>query len=333
MSKGSILVTGGAGFIGSIANKKLAEAGYETVVLDNLSHGDRRAVTQGTFIQGDIADTSLLNRIFQEHRFRAVFHFAALIDVGESVLRPMIYYQNNIFGTLNLLKVMAGHGVKQFIFSSSAAVYGIPKDIPVKETTRCEPINPYGETKLKIEEILKELDEQLKFRSCSLRYFNAAGGDHTGKIANYKAKESNLIPVALRTLLNPSKKVTIYGTDYATPDSTCVRDYIHVDDLVDAHLLALDYLEKGGSTAIYNLGNGSGFSVRQVLNAIDKVTGKKLNVVEGERRMGDPPSLIADSSKARKELGWQPKFPDLETIVGDAWKALLAGQQTTSAKA
>lgn len=332
MSKGTILVTGGAGFIGSVANKKLAEAGYDTVVLDNLKHGDRRTVVRGIFIEGDIEDSALLTKIFKEHPIKAVLHFAALIDVGESVLRPVMYFQNNVFGTLNLLKIMVGHGVKRFIFSSSAAVYGIPVEVPVKETTPCHPINPYGESKFKVEQILKELDEQLNLRFCALRYFNAAGGDHSGEIKNYKARDNNLIPVALRTLLDPEKSLTIFGTDYATPDGTCVRDYIHVNDLVDAHIKALEYLEKGGTSASYNLGNGSGYSVRQVLDAVEKVTQRKLKIVEGERREGDPPALIADSSKAHKELGWKPQFPDLETIVGDAWNALTAGQQITASK-
>lgn len=332
MSKGTILVTGGAGFIGSVANKKLAEAGYDTVVLDNLKHGDRRAVVRGTFIEGDIENEALLQKIFKEHPIKAVLHFAALIDVGESVLRPVMYFQNNVFGTLNLLKIMVGHGVKRFIFSSTAAVYGIPVEVPVKETTPTHPINPYGESKLKVEQILKELEGQLNLRYCAFRYFNAAGGDHTGEIKNFKAAESNLIPVALRSLLENDKPLTIFGTDYATPDGTCIRDYIHVDDLVDAHIKALEYLENGGTSATYNLGNGNGYSVRQVLDSVERVTQRKLKVVDGGRREGDPPALIADSSKAHKELGWKPRFPDLDTIVSDAWNTLSAGQQITSSK-
>lgn len=332
MSKGSILVTGGAGFIGSIANAKLIEAGYDTVILDNLSSGDRRSVKKGTFVEGDISDDAILTKIFKEHPVKAVLHFAAFTDVGESVLRPIKYFQNNVFGTLNLLKIMAGHGIKKFIFSSSAAVYGIPNEIPVKETTPCNPINPYGESKLKIEQILQELDQQLNLRYCSLRYFNAAGGDHAGIIKNYKAKENNLIPVALNALLTPGKEITIFGTDYKTADGTCIRDYIHVDDLVDAHIKALENLEKGNPSAIYNLGNGNGFSVRQVLNAIEKITKKKLKIVEGPRRQGDPPTLIADSSKAQKELGWKPRFTDLETIVEDAWKAMSESCQPEAAR-
>lgn len=322
MKPKSILVVGGAGYIGAHVNKMLDQAGYQTVVFDNLSTGCREAVTHGTFVQGDMADTKALDALFHSQRFDAVMHFAALIDVGESIVEPAKYYINNVSNTLNLLEAMRRHKVNKFVFSSTAAVYGIPHQQRIDENHPCQPINPYGKSKWMVEQMLRDLDQAYGLKSCSLRYFNAAGGDPEGEIKNYKSKESNLIPIALRSLLNPTGTLTIFGTDYATPDGTCIRDYIHVSDLGNAHILALEHLLREKPSAYYNLGNGQGFSVREVLGAVERVTGKILNVVEGARRPGDPPVLVADARKAMHELGWQPRYASLDTMVKHAWQAL-----------
>jgi UDP-glucose 4-epimerase len=319
----TVLVVGGAGYIGSHVTKMLHEVGYNTVVLDNLSRGNRKAVTQGTFIEGDIADNACLETLFKDHKIDAVMHFAALIDVGESIVNPSQYYANNVAATLNLLNAILRHSIKTFIFSSTAAVYGIPLENPIPETHPCKPINPYGESKLFVEKILRDYDQAYGLKSCCLRYFNAAGGDPDGEIKNYKSKESNLIPIALRSLLNPQSKLTIYGSDYPTPDGTCIRDYVHVCDLATAHITAMEQLMQGQPSSIYNLGTGQGFSVREVIHAIEKVTDKKLNIIEGQRRPGDPPILVADAQRAKKELHWKPRFSSLETMIDHAWKSLI----------
>lgn len=317
----TVLIVGGAGFIGSHVNKMLHQAGYKTVILDNLSSGDRRAVTHGIFIEGDIADTRCLNHIFQTYPIAAVLHFAALIDVGESILNPAGYYQNNVAATLNLLDAMRNHRINIFIFSSTAAVYGVPQENLISEQHPCRPINPYGESKLMVEKILRDYDHAYGFKSCCLRYFNAAGGDPEGEIKNFKKKESNLIPIALQSLTKPEGTLTIFGTDYPTSDGTCVRDYIHVWDLAAAHIKAMEKLMAGSNSSFYNLGNGSGFTVREVISAVEKTTGKKLKVLEGGRRPGDPPILVADANKAKKELNWQPVYPSLELMVKHAWES------------
>lgn len=321
MSRGHILVVGGAGFIGSHVNQMLHESGYQTIVFDNLSRGFRQAVSQGVFIKGDMHDTSLLHHLFTEYKIQAVMHFASFIDVGESVTNPLKYYLNNVSGTLQLLQVMSQHEVKAFIFSSSAAVYGIPEMSYINESHPCKPINPYGKSKLLIEDILHDIEIAHGIRSCSLRYFNAAGGDPKGCIKNYRQQESNLIPKILRHI-QKAKAVKIYGTNYPTPDGTCIRDYIHVADLGSAHITAMEQLIQGGPSTIYNLGNGKGFSVKEVLATAGQITGKKIEVLEDARRAGDPPILVADSAKAKQFLNWKPQYPALEKIIADAWKAM-----------
>lgn len=314
----SLLVTGGAGFIGSHFVKKASLAGYHVVTFDNLSTGLKENVKYGTLIQGDLADTHALNAIFGSHHFDAVVHFAASIDVAESSADPLKYYDNNVSNTINLLKSMRLHNVQNLIFSSTAAVYGQSKTNPISENHPCQPINPYGETKLIVEKLLADCDLAYGLKSICLRYFNAAGGDPEKELVTQKSKHSHLIPLLLKSLKSSFHPITVYGTDYPTPDGTCVRDYIHVEDLASAHLLALEKLLKGGPSATYNLGNGKGYSVKEVIAAAENVTGKKANVILGERRPGDPPALVADPSKARQELGWLPQYPLLEEIVRDA---------------
>ena len=322
MRQNCILVTGGAGFIGSQVNKQLHQAGYSTVILDNLSCGNRESVIKGHFIQGDIDDGLLLKKIFRDFPIDIVMHFAAFLDVGESVKSPLKYYENNVAKTLKLLEAMLESNVKKLIFSSSAAIFGYPLEVPLKESHPTQPINPYGSSKLMVEKILQDFDSAYDLKSCSLRYFNAAGGDPDGEIKNYKMQDSNLIPLALRSLKESNRSLTVFGTDYPTQDGTCVRDYIHIYDLAEAHIAAMQHLLAGNPSSQYNLGNGQGFSVREVLNTIEKVTGKSLPIIEGERRPGDAPVLIADASKAHRELQWKPQFPDLPIIVEHAWKAL-----------
>lgn len=318
----TILVVGGAGFIGSHINKMLDEAGYQTIVLDNLSTGHRDAVTRGTFIEGDMSNTPLLDKLFSENKIEAVMHFAAYIDVGESVAYPYKYYHNNVANTLNLLHSMQRHGVKTFIFSSTAAIFGIPEADLISEEHPCHPINPYGASKLMVEKILRDFDHAYNLRYCSLRYFNAAGGDPDGEIKNFKKQESNLIPIILRSLKNGDGTMTINGSDYNTRDGTCIRDYIHICDLGKAHITAMEQLFSGASSSCYNLGNGQGFSVKEVICAVEKVTNLKVNALKGKRRPGDSPILLANSKKAQKELDWTPQFPELSIIIDHAWKAL-----------
>lgn len=311
-----VLITGGAGFIGSHVNLMLNEAGFETFIFDNLSRGSPKAVIAGTLIEGDLLDEQALSQAFLSHKFDAVLHFAALIDVGESFEKPLSYYRNNVQGTLNLLHAMKNASVDKLIFSSTAALYGYPEEIPIKEDHPIHPINPYGRSKMMIEKILADSS----FRYISLRYFNAAGGDPHGILKNYKKKESNLIPLVVRAA-KEGRTLSIYGEDYETKDGTCIRDYIHVYDLATAHLLALGRLDQGES-AVYNLGNGQGFSVKEVIETAEKVTRKNIPYVIKERRPGDPAILIADSTKAKKELNWQPLYGHLEKIILDAWNAL-----------
>lgn len=322
MDKKKVLVVGGAGFIGSHVNKMLNQAGYETVVYDNLSQGNRQAVTRGLFIEGDIGDESELDVLFKQHQFDGVMHFAALIDVGESVRAPAKYYINNVVNTIKLLEAMRQHQVNFFVFSSSAAVYGIPAKEHILELDPCLPINPYGQTKLMAEKILQDYAHAYGLKFISLRYFNAAGGDPEGEIKNYKKKEHNLIPIILHALMDKDYTATIYGTDYPTFDGTCVRDYIHVCDLGSAHIKALKNLWDGAPSNVFNLGNGQGYSVKQVIAAVEKVTSIPIRVIEGQRRAGDPPFLLANSDKARNKLQWTPAYPGLETIISDAWNAL-----------
>lgn len=312
----NILITGGAGFIGSHVNLLLNEAGFNTIVFDNLSKGSLRAVKGGTFIEGDLFD---IQTVFKKHRIDAVLHFAAFTDVGESVQDPLLYYRNNFTGTLKLLEAMKEFGVDKLIFSSTAAVYGIPAKLPILETAPISPINPYGHSKAMIEQVLDDLNPQIK--SIRLRYFNAAGGDPHGILKNHKVKENNLIPLLLKGFKS-GKQLTVFGNDYDTPDGTCIRDYIHVYDLATAHLLALEALFSGHPTSVYNLGNGQGFSVLEVIESAEKVLKQKIPYTIGPRRPGDPARLIADSQKASAELRWKPRYPELNKIILDAWGAL-----------
>lgn len=317
-----ILVIGGAGFIGSATVKVLQDAGYQTTVFDNLSQGDKRTVFQGEFIEGDLCRPEDIASLFKGRHFDAVLHFAALTDVGESHENPLRYYKHNVSYTLNLLEEMIKNDIRHFIFSSTAALFGIPIQAMVDESHPCNPISPYGESKLIVEKVLKDMSASHYFSYCSLRYFNAAGGDPSGRIKNYKKKENNLIPLIIKSLKSGDSSISIFGTDYPTKDGTCIRDYIHVTDLAHAHLQAMEKLLQGASSTCYNLGNGAGFSVKEVIAAVERVTGQKLTVDEKERRPGDPPILVANAAKARRELNWQPKFPDLDTIIRHAWQAL-----------
>lgn len=319
MSRNPILIVGGAGFIGSQINKMLAQAGYNTVVLDNLVSGGRDNVVRGTFVEGDMGDRALLDSLFSRYSFEAVIHFAALIDVGESMAHPERYYENNVDKTECLLQAMLRHQVKKLVFSSTAAVYGLPQQEKVTEEHPTAPINPYGESKLRAENRMRALDAH-GLRSCIFRYFNAAGGDPEGEIKN-RMVQSNLIPRALRSLSRPDGVIQIFGTDYPTPDGTCIRDYIHVSDLGKAHIVALKRLLEGHSSCCYNLGLGEGFSVREVLRSVERVTNRKLHLVEVGKRAGDPPRLVADPARAKKELGFAPSY-DLDAMVAHAWKAL-----------
>ncbi|MCE2982176.1 MAG: UDP-glucose 4-epimerase GalE [Parachlamydia sp.] len=320
MPNETILVTGGAGFIGSHVNKMLRQAAYRTIVLDNLSRGSSETVIQGTFVQGNINDAALLETLFTQNKIDAVMHFAAFIDVGESVKDPALYYQNNVINTLNLLNAMVKFNVKKIVFSSTAALYGMPSGPCIKEEDPCHPINPYGESKWIVEKILRDYQTAYGLSYSALRYFNAAGGDPDGLIKNHQKISTNLIPIILKSLKSGTA-VTIYGTDYPTPDGTCIRDYIHIEDLGQAHLLALQALLRDAPSTVYNLGNGQGFSVKEVIQAVEKVLNQKVKVIEGHRRAGDPPILLADSSKALKELGWTPRF-NLHNIIQHAWMAL-----------
>jgi len=322
MTKKTILVVGGAGYIGSQVNKLLNQRGYHTVVFDNLSRGNKNAVIAGDFALGDMANLADLENVFHSYKIHAVMHFAAFTDVGESFIHPSRYYQNNVVNTLNLLNTMLQHHVKYFIFSSSAAIFGLPQEKSINEEHPTLPINPYGHTKLMVETILKDFDHAYGLKSCCLRYFNAAGGDPEGAIKSFKRKETNLIPLVLRSLQDPNGKITIYGIDYPTIDGTCIRDYIHVYDLSEAHITGMEKLLAGTPSSFYNLGNGNGYSVREVIQAAEKVTGLPVNVVEGDRRPGDPSVLVANAQKAHKELNWKPKYPDLEKMIQHAWQAM-----------
>ncbi len=318
MSKKTVLVSGGAGYIGSHVVRQLGEAGENVVVLDNLSTGFADAVLHGTFIEGDTGDRELVSKILQEHNVEAVLHFAANTIVPESVENPLKYYGNNTCCSRNLLQCCQEAGVKHVIFSSTAAVYGIPDDGLAKEGTAISPINPYGMSKLMTEYMLQDLSKATDLSHVILRYFNVAGCDPQGRIGQSTKKATLLIKVACEAAVGKRPGISIFGTDYDTPDGTGVRDYIHVEDLADAHLKALDYLRKGGDSTTLNCGYGHGYSVREVLDTVEKVNNAKLNIKEEPRRAGDPPSLIADSSKLKALLNWEPRYDDLTTIVESA---------------
>ncbi|WP_019498262.1 UDP-glucose 4-epimerase GalE [Pseudanabaena sp. PCC 6802] len=323
MAKTKVLVTGGAGYIGSHAVLALQQSGYEVVILDNLVYGHQDLVDrvlQTELVVGDTNDRALLDGLFQKHDFAAVMHFSAYAYVGESVQAPDKYYRNNVVGTLTLLEAMRDAGIKQFVFSSTCATYGNPEKIPLTEDRPQNPINPYGATKLMVERILKDFDVAYGLRSVCFRYFNAAGADPEGRLGEDHNPETHLIPLVLMAAMGKRESVSIFGLDYPTPDGTCIRDYIHVTDLATAHVLGLEYLLKGGESDVFNLGNGNGFSVKQVIDTARRVTGKEIPVVESDRRPGDPPVLVGSSAKAIDILGWQPQYADLEQILTHAWQ-------------
>ena len=315
-----ILVTGNAGYIGSHTIKELNKSGFEPIGVDNLVRGNK-SVLKGNFEICDLQDSEKLRKIFQTYDIDAVIHFAGFAYVSESVENPRIYYRNNLCGSLNLLETMIDFGVRNIIFSSSCAVYGIPEKIPINESNPKNPINPYGWSKLMIERMLEDFHLSYGLKYVSLRYFNAAGADPEGELGEFHVPEPHLIPNVLNAALK-GDKVNIFGTDYPTPDGTCIRDYIHVSDLASAHVLALKYILNGGNSTAFNLGNSRGYSIREVINIAEKVTGKKINVRESQRRCGDPPILIASNDKANEILGWKPKYPELETMIDTAWKFL-----------
>ncbi|MHC4123197.1 MAG: UDP-glucose 4-epimerase GalE [Planctomycetota bacterium] len=314
-----VLVCGGAGYIGSNMAAMLARAGLEPIVFDNLSKGHRQAVKEAEFVQGDLADYELLVDTLGKYKIDAVMHFAALIEVGESVEQPLKYYHNNVSNTQSLLSAMEAVGVEKFVFSSTAAVYGVPEKIPITEDEPKQPINPYGQTKWVVERMCHWQCEAGKLRYATLRYFNACGAGESATLGEDHRPESHLIPLIIQAALGKRNSIEIYGTDYPTPDGTCVRDYIHVEDLCSAHLLALKKLDQT-SELVYNLGNGKGYSVRQVIEAVKNISGKDFKITEAPPRCGDVPILTADSTKAQNELGWNPEYIELETIVETAWQ-------------
>ncbi|NJL48614.1 MAG: UDP-glucose 4-epimerase GalE [Leptolyngbyaceae cyanobacterium SM2_5_2] len=318
-----MLVTGGAGYIGSHAVFALQQAGYNVLILDNLVYGHKDLVDQvlkAELIEGSTLDQALLKSIFNQRQIDAVMHFAAYTYVGESVTNPSKYYESNVVGTLRLLDAMVEAGVKNFVFSSTCATYGMPQALPITETHPQNPINPYGMTKLMVEHILTDYDKAYDLRSVRFRYFNAAGAHPDGLLGEDHNPESHLIPLVLQTALGLRESISIFGTDYPTPDGTCVRDYIHVCDLADAHILGLEYLLNGGESTVFNLGNGNGFSVREVIDAAVRVTGRTIPVVETGRRPGDSSELVGSSQRAREVLGWNPKYSDIDTILAHAWQ-------------
>jgi UDP-glucose 4-epimerase len=314
-----VLVCGGAGYIGSNMTAMLAAKGHEPVVYDNLSRGHRAAIRSAEFVLGDLADHDLLAETLKKCDIEAVMHFAAFIEVGESVQEPLKYYRNNLCCTQNLLSAMEAVGVRKFVFSSTAAVYGVPARVPIPEDSPTEPINPYGQTKLAVEQMCHHQNRAGKLAYASLRYFNACGAGEDATLGEDHSPESHLIPLVIQAAMGKRRDVSIYGTDYETPDGTCIRDYVHVSDLCRAHLLALDRLDEHPEL-IYNLGNEKGYSVRQVIEIVKKVSGKSFRVVEADRRPGDPPVLTADARKAKGELDWKIEWPELEGIVSTAWQ-------------
>ena len=317
----AILVCGGAGYIGSHAVHALIEKGEQVVIVDNLQTGHRGALNpKAKFYEGDIRDASVLDKIFTENKVEAVIHFAANSLVGESMEKPLLYFNNNVYGMQVLLEAMVRHGVDKIVFSSTAAVYGEPKRVPIHEDDETCPTNTYGETKLTMEKMMKWVSRANGVRYVSLRYFNAAGALPDGSIGEDHATETHLIPLILQVPTGRRDHITVFGDDYPTPDGTCLRDYIHVVDLADAHVLALEYLRKGGASDIFNLGNGQGFSDKEMIAAAEKATGRSIKVEIGARRAGDPAQLIASSEKASSVLGWKPQFTDVEQVIGTAWR-------------
>ena len=313
-----ILVTGGAGYIGSHAVKLFLERNHDVWIIDNLSFGHRAALPADRLIVADLNEIHRLDQLLVERRIEAVVHFAAFAAVGESVQDPAKYYLNNLVNTVNLMECLRRHGIGRFVFSSTAATFGIPEKSPITEETPQNPINPYGQTKLAMEKALSDYARAYAWGFAALRYFNASGAAADGSIGEDHTPETHLIPLIIQAATGKRPHIEIFGTDYPTPDGTCIRDYIHVDDLADAHLLALENL-KPGAELKYNLGIGRGYSVREVIRAVEEVTGKKVPVKEGPRRPGDPPVLVASSAKIQKELGWRPRYTDIKAIVETAW--------------
>jgi UDP-glucose 4-epimerase len=317
--KPTILVVGGAGYIGSHMVMELLRADFPVVILDDLSSGHRELLPGGDFVEGNLGDAALLEQLFSDYPVKAVMHFAASSLVGESVLDPVKYYRNNISHTVELVHQMQRHGVENFIFSSTAAVYGEPQQTPIPEDHPCQPINPYGFTKQAVEQLLIDCARNGDLNYSILRYFNAAGADASGDIGERHSPETHLIPILLQVATGERESMEIFGTDYATHDGTCIRDYVHVSDLAQAHLLALDGLLENRANRIYNLGNSKGHSVHEVVAAARRITGKSIPVRESSRRPGDPPVLVADSTLIRNELGWRPRYEDLDPIIETAW--------------
>jgi len=314
-----ILVVGGAGYIGSHMVKMLHDSGSQVITFDNLSSGFRDAVLGGEFVQGDLADISAIDKVFQQYEPEAVMHFASYIQVGESVQHPDKYYLNNFTNTLNLLNAMVKHDVKNFIFSSTAAVFGEPEYIPIDEAHPKAPLNPYGRSKWMVEQVLADYEHAYGLKSVCLRYFNAAGADPSALLGERHEPETHLIPLVLQAISGKRPHISVFGRDYDTPDGTCIRDYIHIVDLCSAHLLALKQLTADGVSKRFNLGNGAGFSVQEVISVAEQVTGKKVKVIDAPRRDGDPARLVADATLAKNTLGWMPIYADLATIIQHAW--------------
>lgn len=318
-----ILVTGGAGYIGSHAVCALNHLGFRTIIFDNLVYGHQDLVENllnTKLIVGDLGNKELVSEVFSAYQFSAVIHFAAYTYVGESVTNPAKFYRNNVAGTLTLLEAMVKAGVKHLVFSSTCATYGVPQSIPIPETHPQAPINPYGKSKLMVEQMLADFDQAYGLKSIIFRYFNAAGADPSGELGEDHNPETHLIPLVLQTALGKREAISIFGTDYDTPDGTCIRDYIHVNDLAEAHVLGLQYLLEHNQSNVFNLGNGNGFSVKEVIETAEKVTGKPIKAIHCDRREGDPPMLVGSAEKARNLLGWHPKYPGLEDIIAHAWK-------------
>jgi len=316
----SILVCGGAGYIGSHTVHELIQQNKEVVIVDNLQSGHMKAVhPKAKFYKGDIRDSEVLDKIFTENNIEAIIHFAANSLVGESMEKPLLYFNNNVYGMQVLLESMVKHNIKNIVFSSTAAVYGEPKKIPILEDDETNPTNTYGETKLTMEKMMKWVSKANGITYVSLRYFNACGALLDGSIGEDHFPESHLIPLILQVPLKKRDAITVFGEDYETPDGTCIRDYIHVLDLADAHIKAVDYLQKGNESNIFNLGNGVGFSVKEMIDSAKEVTNEDIKVVIGERRAGDPAKLIASNEKAKKILGWEPKYTDVKDVISTAW--------------
>lgn len=316
----AILICGGAGYIGSHVNKLLHQQGYETIIFDNLIYGHREAVKWGELVRGDLNNTCELDSVFMGNHIDAVFHFAAFAYVGESVIEPEKYYFNNVCNTLNLLNIMKKNHCKKIIFSSTCATYGMPEITPITEDMEQNPINPYGATKLMVERILRDYHDAYGLEYAVLRYFNAAGADPDGELGESHNPETHIIPLVLDAASGDREDIKVFGTDYDTPDGSCIRDYIHVSDLADAHLAALRYLEQGGRSDFFNLGNETGTSVLEIIEAVKRVTGRDFTVTYVDRREGDPPKLVGSRKKAEEILGWKPKYDEIETIIRHAWQ-------------